>query len=464
MVKKPTNHGKHLPKTLSQLLALPSPEDSYPKNSRYNTIRDATCEFLRSWKQMPLEYDELCKCSESYKCPGCGAEHELSGRDLWCRKFLIVGTYYDFLVRRLISMKDRTKKHDLPPGLNLSAHSQFLEKFPRKAQSLDPPVGHMIISLYLSCLIPTYFTGLFRPIQVPNFPISEFEEGSHNNMHSLHEYSFSAPHPDLQRCARRLAHGLLDLLKTIYSSEQVVWNKDHKSGPFSALRTPELALLASRDKKLLTRYGTKQVEKVFERQLALLFQSFGFYVVETKSGQKTVDLICISSDPRKTMTILVEAKTSGKPYSLPTKDRRALTEYAKDVKKSLTSMPALEFVLIIGPQPVSTLEGRLNELEAEIQTPVRYITAAKLAAIRECMPGPLPMETLRNDVIRSDTRILKDLDKSILETHQRQQQAHSLFVNTMLGGVPNDNLHQCQKEGTEEEKKMSKGNANICKK
>lgn len=453
MAKQLANHGKHLPKTLSELLALPSPEDSYPKNSRYNTIRDAACEFLHSWKQMPLEYDEVCKCSESYKCPDCGAKHKLSGRDLWCRKFLIVGTYYDFLVRRLISMKDGTKKHDLPPGLNLPAHDQFLKKFPRESKNMCPCSGHIIIAEYLSCLMGVFFTELFRDkLFIPNFSMSVFEERSHDNLYRLHGSSLSAPHPDLRRCANKLTHGLLDLFKTVYSSEQVVWNKDHKSGPFSALRTPELALLASRNKKLLIRYGTKQVEKVFERQLALLFQSFGFYVVETKSGQKTIDLICISSDPRKTMTILVEAKTSGKPYSLPTKDRRALTEYAKDVKKSLTSMPALEFVLIIGPQPVSTLEGRLNELEAEIQTPARYITAAELAAVRECMPGPLPMETLRNDVLRSDTRILKNLNKSILETYQNQQQAHSLFVNTMLGGIPNNNSHQCQIEGAKEEK------------
>lgn len=135
MAKKTAKFGKHLPKTLSELLALPSPEDSYSKNSRYNTIRDGACEFLRSWKQMPLEYDELCRCSESYKCPGCGGEHELSGRDLWCRKFFIVGSYYDFLVRRLLSMKNRTKKHDLAPGLNLPAHSQFLEQFPQKCKT-----------------------------------------------------------------------------------------------------------------------------------------------------------------------------------------------------------------------------------------------------------------------------------------------------------------------------------------
>jgi len=436
---------EHLPKTLSRLLALPAPADSYLKKSRYTTVRRATEEFLRSWKQMSQDYDEICKCSESYKCPGCGAEHELSGRNLWCRKFFIVGTYYDFCVRRLIAAKNRSKKHDLAPGLNIPAYSQFLETFPPKSQSLEPAVGHLIISVYLSCLMPTYFARLFRSYPAPNFPMSVFEEQAHDNIYRLHEYSFSAPHQDLRRCAQTLAHGLLDLLKTTYSSEKIVWNKDHISGPFSALFTHELALLATRDKNLLSRYGAKQVEKVFERQLALLFQSYGFYVVATKVGQRTVDLICISSDPRRKMTILVEAKTSGKPYSLPTKDRRALVEYAKDVKKSLTGMPNLEFVLITGPQPGSTLEGRLSELEAEIQTPARYVTAVELAAVRECMPGPLPMETLRNDVILSDTRILKNLDKSILKTHQRQQQAYSQFVSTMLVGVPNDISRQCQK-------------------
>jgi hypothetical protein len=395
---------------------------------------------------MPQEYDQLCGCSASYECSGCGVKHELAGRDLWCRKFFILGCYYDFSVRRLIAAENRSKKHDLAPGLNLPAHSQFLEKFPHKAQNPDPAVGHLIISKYLSCLMPTYFTRLLRAFPAPNFPMSVFEEQAHGGVCSLHGYSFSAPHQDLRRCANKLAHGLLDLLKTVYSSEQIVWNEDHKSGPFSALGTHELALLASRDKKLLSRYGTKQVEKVFERQLALLFQSYGFYVVGTKSGQKTVDLICISSDPRQKMTILVEAKTSGKTYSLPTKDRRALVEYAKDVKKSLTGMPNLEFVLITGPQPGSTLEGRLSRLEAEIQTPARYVTAAELAAARECMPGPLPMGALRNDVILSGTRILKNLDKSILKTYQSQQQAYSHFVGTMLGGVPDDISCQYKKE------------------
>src|SRR6202041_1722740 len=96
------------------------------------------------------------------------------------------------------------------------------------------------------------------------------------------------------------------------------WSETHSRGPFSLLRLPELQLLASQDPRMQQRYGPKQVEKNFELQLALLMQSFGFYVIRTRVGERTVDLICISGDPTASYTLMVEAKTSKAPYAMPT--------------------------------------------------------------------------------------------------------------------------------------------------
>lgn len=147
---------------------------------------------------------------------------------------------------------------------------------------------------------------------------------------------------------------------------------EHNIGPFSAIRLQELSLLANRDKSVMRRYGKKNVERVFETQLALVLvmQSFGLYVVSTRTGQSTVDLVCISASPEERVTFLLEAKTTKATYALPKTDFRALQYYVNTVRRSLSTLPPLSFCLIVGSKASKTLGGKLAALEAEASVPV----------------------------------------------------------------------------------------------
>ena len=233
-----------------------------------------------------------------------------------------------------------------------------------------PPVG-------------AYFIGPFRRFGHSNFPLAPFEENAHTHLEALQELRKESRNIDYRNTVSQLSVGIIRILSAAYALPTTSWNAEHKLGPFSLIRLPELSLLARRDPVIVGKYGSKQIESIFEQQLSLILQSFGFIVVRTRRGDRTVDLVCISADPRQRMTILVEAKTTKGAYSLPTDDERALLEYVRDVRENLTTMPPLAFVLIVAPKATSRIETELTSIEAKTGTPVRLISASDFAQLRE---------------------------------------------------------------------------------
>ena len=209
------------------------------------------------------------------------------------------------------------------------------------------------------------------------------------------------------------------------------------SGPFSSIDLPELQDLAARAAGMIEKYGERRVEKVFEQQLALLMQSLGFYVVRTRTGRRRVDLVCISSDPNHQYSVLVEAKSTHRPYALPTSDQRALSEYADDVRRTLVTLPPLRLVFLVGPSGASTLEAKLNLLEGNLGTPVRFLTATQLALLRDLVPGHAPAAAFRDLAVGARTRVLTDdFARSVAEAFTRGQEAHAQFVEALLMSQP----------------------------
>jgi hypothetical protein len=233
---------------------------------------------------------------------------------------------------------------------------------------------------------------------------------------------------------RRVLAYTLHLQETIYSWPMRPWSEAHKSGAFSSLRLPELQLLATRASVIKARYGDRKVEKVFEQQLALLVQSFGFYVVSTRTGESTVDLVCISADPAAPFTFLLEAKSSARPYTLPSDDRRALLHYIEDVQANLTTSPPLAFVLIVGGAPQRNLGEKLHNLEVSAKVPVRFCTAQDLASLRENLIGPTPAGVLKKIMLRSGSLVKsEDLQKMTHEVLGRIE-AQERLVRSFLNG------------------------------
>lgn len=232
--------------------------------------------------------------------------------------------------------------------------------------------------------------------------------------------------------ARTVLSRALHLQLSILLIAREPWSASHVAGPFSALRLGQLDLLAQRDPGLAGRLSGS-VEKEFEQQLALLVQSLGFYVIATRTGDRTVDLVCISSDPKQAFTFILEAKTTSGPYKLPVADERAIVEYAQQVSSRLTTLPRLEFVLVVGASPGPTMEKRLARTERAAGVPIRFLRASSLAYFREALLGPLPLDVFRT-VIVSGNRVLTNDDMTqVVQTASIRSQAHEDLVRALLG-------------------------------
>lgn len=151
---------------------------------------------------------------------------------------------------------------------------------------------------YVTALTTAVFGESLRHTNIPLDLIEEMDGISHSAAAAV----LAGPLQVIE-LPRRLVATIFEQWVRTYDKRNLY--QSHKIGPFSSIRLAELAPLANRDARMSKKYGTKQIEKVFEQQLALIVQSFSLYV---RTGQRTVDLICISADPTARFTFLLEAK------------------------------------------------------------------------------------------------------------------------------------------------------------
>lgn len=257
------------------------------------------------------------------------------------------------------------------------------------------------------------------------------ESIGHEALLELHRTQSSAPTEELQLAAGVLLHQVL--FERARISDEIARGRDEswRPGPYSELRLDELSLLAARHEATVRRYGARRVDKRFEQQLSLLFQSLGFIVVQTRTGSRTVDLVCVSGESRS--TFLVEAKTSGAAYSLPAKDERALRDYIADVDETLKTLPPLRFVLLVSHSATRTLPGKLQALETKSGKPARFMSAAALSRLRTNLPGPTPAGVLEDHILASDDRVLPaGFVDDVVASYSKQQDAHRALVDSLF--------------------------------
>jgi Restriction endonuclease len=264
-------------------------------------------------------------------------------------------------------------------------------------------------------------------------PYTAIESVAHEALVSLHVAQITAPGHMMETLCGRLMQSVLQALSDGYEDRANGWKESSwRPGPFSDLRLQELQLLALRHESMEKRYGVKMIERRFEQQLALLFQSLGFIVIQTRTGTRTADLVCISSDPNHSITFLVEAKTSKAPYSLPAKDERALLEYVREIDGSLTTLPRLRFVLLVSARATKTLAGKLRNFETRSGTPIRFITASALGQLRADLTGPAPVGPLTKLLLDSYHVLPDEFVKTITDIYRRQQDAHRQFAEALM--------------------------------
>jgi hypothetical protein len=175
----------------------------------------------------------------------------------------------------------------------------------------------------------------------------------------------------------------------------------------SVLQVHELPQLASRAPHMLEKYGSKEVEVRFEQQLNLALQTCGFRTVPAPKGTRRGDIICLT-DKTPPVAILVEAKTSVRPYKLPVKDERALIEYAQQLNASSWFQYPLRLICIVGPNPDRNIAERLNRLEVSTQVTARYCSVTALVGLLTRPPVGVTTEDIVKALVGADRVVSTD--------------------------------------------------------
>lgn len=193
--------------------------------------------------------------------------------------------------------------------------------------------------------------------------------------------------PGLERTFAKLGQRCAEDWAKAHADDGFILRSDYRAA-LSKAELKELEDLAQRTKAAVARCGSpRAVDRLFEDRLEQMLQSLGFVVVRAQPGTRAGDLLCLSSEGPTAFSLLLEAKTTGKPYTLPTSDARAIKEYVERIRARLSLTPPLRFVLVISREPARTVARKLRDLEAQVEVPIRYIEARQLGLMQRALAG-----------------------------------------------------------------------------
>jgi hypothetical protein len=224
---------------------------------------------------------------------------------------------------------------------------------------------------------------------------------------------------------------LLEYGEQLYREQNSQWSTKHVESAFSEPWLNELIQLGERNSSISKKYGEKKVEKRFEHNIALLFQTFGFVTIPALSGEPAADLLCIGKDAGQNFAFLVDSKSSRRPYALPKTDQRAIHSYVKETVRSIGELHELKFVMLIGNGPANTVLKKLGSLEKEIGTPVRFADVADLVELRKAHSGALRMDFFLDTVIHSECVLSKATFEKLQQKHLDFENTYAQFVRKM---------------------------------
>jgi hypothetical protein len=284
---------------------------------------------------------------------------------------------------------------------------------------------------YFHAVKSFYFLQMLSAVPLPQ-AVAVFEDVAHSALSRLVELSISAPLRDEELLGRELTVRATRFASAVYE-ERLETTPKREPGIFSLIEPHEIVPLAGRESAMAKKYGDKKIARVLEQRLAIVFQSLGFYVVSARTGERTVDLVCIAADPGAGYTLLVEAKSTKRTYGLPVADERALRDYAATVKELLKTLPPLRAVVVVARAPARTLDQKLTRLEASAGVPARFASAKSLVNLREELPGAAPSAALLEALLQGPRILPDDWGRAAVQRYRDEQQAHETFVRTMFG-------------------------------
>jgi hypothetical protein len=422
------------------LMTLPTPRKIWSKMPSVANLYKYADLFYKLWLSLlsgDFGFDEA-QSVVRYNCGRCIKTHEYSRDAGMQRLLMIVGSAYAFCAHQLVTANETFGSDDLGiPGCS----AESLGKLRTEKGSTCLEWSRELLSQFVGVLQAARCLYLIRRNLLPSEMWTDAYEQilADSVLDVYHVLDKSTTAEGVCRLGmeaamlmRRVTAYSLHLQSSVYRWPARPWSETHTSGPFSLLRLPELQLLASQDEQMSRRYGAKAVEKTFESQLALLTQSLGFYVIKTRTGERTVDLVCVSGDPSASFTMMIEAKTTKAAYSLPTKDERALVEYVSTVQEGLTTSPNLALVLVVGSAASKTLDGRLRRVEVATGVPTRFCTAQQLATLRESILGPLPLSLFKKQILDASRVVPTENIQAIVQSVNARSAAQEALVRAFL--------------------------------
>ncbi len=420
-------------RNLTELINLSPPEKSPLTECKSKQVYEVVNHFKDLWFSLLLNKVNLPDVRIEIPCPGCEKKVVFEGDSLWDRVCLVTASYYDFAMREL--MTRNYEKKGLIPGFEV----HYLDKMIALASAEDTPLHlHQVLTFaigYQLCNSSHFFFKLCEGIVPLPSTIATFESISHGSLWDMYSKSRSKNTSDIEWLMKRLFSSSLRYVTSTYQAMKGRFDSSHSPGMFSNIKVNEISLLGKRDKQMIDKYGRKNVEAAFEQQLALIIQSFGFSVVPAQKGERKIDLVCVSglvsTDQRDNYSFLLEAKTSGKPYSLPTDDQRAIKEYVTQSRRALHGIPQLQFVLIVGYKPTKTLLSKLKQLESSAGIPIRFCSTQQISKLRESLPGPVPMLSFKENIIAGPPIMTDKSIENITDTYTGVQKAYADYISNL---------------------------------
>jgi hypothetical protein len=220
------------------------------------------------------------------------------------------------------------------------------------------------------------------------------------------------------------AHSLDQTKK--YFPNEISESISHNENSFNRRR---FLKIANGDEKIREKFGAK-IYIEFEKQIAKIFDAFGFFVSPTSIGKRRADIIVATQKPNA-YTFLVDAKSCKGNYSLPTTDSRAIKEYILTQKESLDIMPPLKFFLIISSSPSKTLESKLKKLSNEVGLPIKFVSALDLCDIIESSNWSIYSQSFLTSIVESGPILDKNWGKGLVQSIKQKKKAFAKYTELL---------------------------------
>lgn len=349
-----------------------------------------------------------------------------SGSDQAADKVLSTGTLAIECLTHLFAVPDswRVIRDVIPEGLRLL---DFTE--PNTDGNLDQTRAFALLAAISTCIAGQVALESLMRADFPYESFGTMEAMTHRYGEGLARMAISG-HPSLRTLAGDCLMWCHSNWRRLYSDIAPRWDPEFSLIQHPPMKLGELAALAKRTEPVMKRYGRFGVAGRFEQQLALVANSLGCIVVQTRRFERSVDIVCFSENPKA--TFLIEAKTTARPYSLPTSDQRALVEYVSAIRDGLGVLPALQLVILVGPEPAGTLQSKLRQLSLEMNLPIRYLRAADLATVRRHIVGPFPLGGFLSALKNGQEIVEKQVISGLVSDHRRERQLVLDLVNFKL--------------------------------